>query len=239
MSATNISLLAASLVLQLLLLTLLFTRRMASHLRLFTVLLCFYAFRAVLLALLFPWVSRGSYVQIYTLLSALDVLLQIALAIEFSLLILRLGERPYLPRVLLIPAIFLFAAVFAAGIAALLPPHSRAPADRGSIFTGLLFIELLFWSFSIRLPRWQRSALTGLAGIGAASILSQLGRSIAAIHQDTHAYRLWSYSNAAVYLITLVLWIMLCKPTFNSALAGEIRPAPERDGPSESTVTPA
>jgi hypothetical protein len=206
-------LLAASIVLQLLLLTLLFTRRMASHLRLFTILLCFYVFRSVFLALLFPWISPGSYVQTYTLFSALDVLLQTALAIEFSLLVLRLGERPYLPRAFLIPAIFLSAAAFAAGIAALLPPHSRSPADRGSIFTSLLFIELLLWSFSVRLPRWQRSALTGLAGIGAAAILTQLGRSLAAIHQNTQAYRLWSYSNAAVYLITLLIWIALCKPT--------------------------
>lgn len=233
MSVTNISLLTASLVLQVALLILLFARRMVSQLRLFAVLLGFYAIRSVLLVVLFPWVSPGSYVQTYTVLSAVDVLLQIALVVEFSLLIVRSGARPYLTRALVSPAIFLMAALLASGIAALLPAHTRAPADRAGIFTGLLFLGLLVWSLSVRLVRWQRSALAGLAVIGAGGIPTQVGRNLAAIHQNAHAYRLWSYSNAAVYLLTLVVWIAQCKPA-NCVPTHEPRMAADCDGSSES-----
>ncbi len=234
MSATNIAFLAASLILQLLLLGLLVTRRIWSQLRLFTVLLCFYAIRSVFLVVLFPWVLPGTYVQIYTVLSAVDVLLQIALAIEFSLVIVRVGERPYLPRALMIPAIFLVAAVLASGIAALLPAHSRAPADRAGIFTGLLFLGIFLWSLGVRLPRWQRSVLRGLAGIGAAGILTQVGRNIAAIHQDAHAYRVWSYSNAVVYLVVLVVWIAQCRYAASSMVTRDSSlAAADGDGSNE------
>jgi hypothetical protein len=207
-SATNIFFLAAGLALQLSLLTLLFNRRLASQLYLFTFLLGFYTVRSVLLVVLFRLVSPGLYFQLYIGLSVLDVLLQIALAIELSNRILREGRGPYPPRAIGIAATFLSAAALTAVIAALLPSHSRAPADRGSIFTGLVFIGLLLWS--VQLPRWPRVVLIGFAALGAAGILTQLGRSVAATHQDAHAFRLWSYAGAAAYLVALAFWIAQC-----------------------------
>jgi len=197
------------LVLQLVLLFLLFTRRMASQLWLFTVLLCFYAIRSILLFTLFTHLSRAAYASLYTGLSLLDLLLQIAVAIELARVILRFGAKSLLPRALLVPIFFLLSAALTVIVAVVLPAHSQIPVDRGTIFTGFLFVQLFAWSLTVRLSRWRQSVLAGLAGIGAAGILSQAARSLAAFHHNAHAFLLWSYFNAGAYLLVVLLWIWL------------------------------
>jgi hypothetical protein len=206
------TLLAIGLALQIRLLFLLFSRRMPSQVILFPVLLFFYVLRSSLLFGLFHHISRTAYATVYSGLSLLDILLQIAVAIELSLTILRSGSKSLLSRSLPIPLIFLLAAAFALALAAVLPSHSPVPADRGVLFTGFLFLLLLAWSFSVRLTPWRRSVLIGLAAIGGSGILSQSAKAIAASHHNAHLFSLWSYGNAGAYLTVLLFWVFCCKP---------------------------
>jgi hypothetical protein len=215
----NNSLLAAGLFLQIALLFFLVRRRMASELRLFTVLIAFYAARSMVLLAIFHQVPRDVYASLYSALSIIDLILQIAVALEISLAILRSGSRQLLPHALLIPGVFLLAVFFAYGLTSLLPAHSPAPADRGAVLTGLLFLELWAWSlaipplvspFAVPLTRWRRSALTGLAAVGVVAVISQAARSVAALHHNAPVFRAWSYCNAVVYLFTLIFWITRC-----------------------------
>ncbi len=193
---------------------------MASQVVLFSALLFFYIVRSSLLFGLFHHASRTTYATFYSDLSLLDIILQIALAVELSLAILRCGSKSLLPRGLLIPLLFLLAAASTGALAAVLPAHSPVPADRGILFTGLLFLLLLAWSLSARLTPWRRSVLIGLAAISGSGILSQSAKAIAAAHHNAHLFSLWSYGNAGAYLIVLLFWVLRCgsvttKPTLS------------------------
>jgi len=204
--------LVTGLALQVCLLFLLFRRRMASQVALFSALLLFYTARSSLLFGLFHHISPTAYATLYSWLSLLDIMLQIAVVVELALAILRSGSKSLLPRSLLIPLCFLLAAAFTGALTAVLPAHSPVPADRGILFTGFLFLLLLAWSLSVPLTLWRRSVLIGLAAIGGSGILSQSAKAIAARHHNTHLFSLWAYGNAAAYLIVLFFWVLRCKP---------------------------
>jgi hypothetical protein len=225
------TLLVIGLALQIWLLFLLFSRRLASHVVLFSPLLFFYIIRSSLLFGLFHFISRTAYATLYNGLSLLDIMLQIAVAVELSLTILRSGSKSLLPRGLLIPFVFLLAAAFTAALAAVLPAHSPFPADRGTLFTGFLFLVLLAWSLSVQLTPWRRSVLIGFAAIGGSSVLSQSAKAIAASHHNAHLFTLWSYGNVGAYLIVLLFWVLNCKPVTTTATASvqsARRPKPAR-----------
>ncbi len=206
------TLLVIGLALQIWLLFLLFSRRMASQVVLFSPLLFFYPVRSTLLFGLSHHISRTAFETLYSWLSLLDIMLQIAVAVELSLAILRSGSKSLLPRGLLIPLLFLVAAAFTTAVTAVLPAQSPVPADRGVLFTGFLFLLLLAWSLSVRLTLWRRSVLIGFAAIGGSGILSQSAKTIAALHHNAHLFSFWSYENAGVYLIVLLFWVLCCRP---------------------------
>lgn len=185
---------------------------MASQVVLISALLFFYIVRSNLLFLLFHHISRTTYATFYSDLSLLDTILQIALAVELSLTILRSGSKSPLPRSLLISLLLLLAAVFTGVLAAVLPAHSPVPADRGILFTGFLFLLLFAWSLFVKLTPWRRSVLIGLAVIGGSGILSQSAKALAALHHDAHLFSLWSYGSAGAYLIVLLFWVSCCRP---------------------------
>ncbi len=183
---------------------------MASQVVLISALLFFYIVRSSLLFGLFHHISRTTYATFYSDLSLLDIILQIALAVELSLAILRCGSKSRLPRGLLITLLLLLAAVFTGALAAVLPAHSPVPADRGILFAGFLFLLLFAWSLFVKLTPWRRSVLIGLAVIGGSSILSQSAKCLASLHHDAHLFSLWSYGNAGAYLIVLLFWVLRC-----------------------------
>lgn len=231
MAIAQITLLVISLALEIWLLFLLFRRRMTSQVVLLSTLLFFYIVRSSLLFWLPHHISRTAAATLDSWSSLLDIMLQIALAVELSLAILRSGSKSLLPRGLLIPLFFLLAAAFTGALAAVLPAHSPFPADRGTLFTGFLFLLLLVWSFFVRLTPWRRSVLIGLAAIGASGILSQSARAIAALHHNAHPFSLWAYGNAEVYLIVLLFWVLCCK-SFRTAPTVSVR----RDRPPKPAL---
>ena len=235
MAAINFILLALGLILQIFLLTLLFRRRMASQVILLTVLLFFYVARSGLLFTLFHHIARSSYANLYSELSLLDLVLQIAVGVELCWHILRSSAKPLLPRALLILIFFLAAAALTGALAAVLPMRTPAPADRGTLFTGFLFLLLFAWSRAVQLAFWRRSVLSGLAVIGIAGVLSQSGKTMAAWRHNAHLFSLWSYGNAGVYLIVLLFWIFRCK---GSSLvpkpSGRSEPIPGETAPLRS-----
>jgi hypothetical protein len=206
------ALLVIALVLQAWLLFLLFRRRMASQVVLLSVLFFFYIVRSCLLFALFHHISRTASETLYNWLSLLDIMLQIALAVELSLAIVHSGSKSLLRRSLPIPLCFLLAGALTIALTAVLPAQSRVPADRGVLFTGFLFLLLLAWSLSVRLTLWRRSVLIGFAVIGGSGILSQSAKTVAALHHNAHLFSFWSYENAGVYLIVLLFWVLRCKP---------------------------
>jgi hypothetical protein len=211
MATAQISFLVIGLALQICLLLLLFRRRMASQVVLLTTLLFFYIVRSSLLFGLSHHISRTAIETLFSWLSLLDIMLQIALAVELSLAILRSGSKSLLRRSLLIPLCFLLAGALTTALTAVLPAQSPVPADRGILFTGFLFLLLLAGSTSVRLTLWRRSVLIGFAAIGGSGILSQSAKAIAASHHDAHLFSLWSYGSAGVYLIVLLFWMLCCK----------------------------
>ncbi len=207
MSAINTALLAAGLLLQIVLLYLLLRRRTTQPLYLFTILIAFYVLRSILLFALFKFISSEAYATLYSALSLADLALQLALAVELSLATVRSRTRSTLPAALLIHQLFLIPALITGGIAAILPGHSPVPADRGTTFSGLVFLTLWGWSLRFRHAPRTRAILAGLATIGIVGALSQAGRTVAASQRNAQAFRISSYFSAIIYLLVLLFWI--------------------------------
>jgi len=144
-STINNTLWAIGLILQLLLLTLLFTRHLSSRLRRFTGLIAFFCLRSLLLFTLFHHLSATSYAGLYSILSVLDTLLQLAIALDLARHIPLSGKNPLLRRSTLIAVLAALSALLTAALVAVLPAHSPAPVDRGTVFTALLFVQIFVW----------------------------------------------------------------------------------------------
>ena len=204
---------------------------MASQVVLISALLFFYIVRSSLLFLLFHHISRTTYATFYSDLSLLDIILQIALAVELSLAILRCGSKSLLPRGLLIPLLFLARCGFYRSSRCGSPsPFSGSGRPRDP-FTGFLFLLLFAWSFSVTsysvetigphwpcCHRWKRH-LVAIRKV-----------SVAALHHNAHLFSLWSYGNAGAYLIVLLFWVLRCgsvttKPTLSVQSARRQRTA--------------
>ena len=236
MAIAQTALLVIALVLQAWLLFLLFRRRMASQVVLLSALLLFYILRSSLLFGLSHHISRTASETLYNWLSLLDIMLQIALAVELSLAVLRSGSKSLLRRSLLIPLLFLLAAAFSSALTAVLPAYSPVPADGGVLFTGFLFLLLLAWSLSVRLTLWRRSVLIGFAAIGGSGILSQSAKAIAALHHNAHLFSFWSYENAGVYLIVLLFWVLRCRPVRTAPAVSVQRDRPPKPALREAVA---
>lgn len=190
-------------VLQVTLLVLLARRRLAAEVWVFTGLLLFYAVRSVALYGLMRPLPRETYGELYSGLSLADFVLQLSLAAE----LLASAVRSTRNRLLGGAAMLATAAGITKGLAALLPARSPVPADRGTIFTGVLFALLFGVAARVRLRTWPRAVVTGLAVVGVAGTIAECGKSVAAYHRDGHAYVAWSYGGGAVYVLVLLYWI--------------------------------
>ena len=143
-----------------------------------------------------------AYGKLYNGLSLADFVLQTSLAGELLLRSMPRGRR------LLTGAAALFVATGMTLLSTvLLPARSPVPADRATIFTGLLFVTLFGVAVVHRSRGWMRSVVMGLAAVGLSGALAECGKSVAAFHRNGHAYVAWSYGNASVYLTVLACWI--------------------------------
>ncbi len=189
-------------VLQTGLLLLLVRRKRVAEVPVFATLSLFYVARSVLLPAMVRHVPRPAYNELYSGLSLVDFVLQIALAGE---LLRGIVKRR---RLLVGVASLLAAAAVTAGLILLLPSRSSVPADRGTIFTGVLFAILFSIAVRTRLRGWLGSVAAGMALIGVSETIAACGKSVAAFHHDGRTFLIWSYGNAAVYLLTLGYWIV-------------------------------
>ena len=203
----NTLLWALSLLLEGLLLAVLIRRGTARLLPVFTALIAFYVLRSVLLFALFGHLDAPAYELTYTTLSSIDLLLQIAVAGE-----LFAGDRqrtqPPLPRPALFAGLVLLSAAVAWLLSVALPGSARNPVDRGVLFTSSLMLAVFAFARDRFAGTFSRRVLQGFAVLGIAGILTQIGRTVAALHRDAHAFTRWSWAEPGAYLAVLVFWLL-------------------------------
>ncbi len=204
------ALLAAGFGLQVVLMLLLYKLRRLREMWTFGALILFYAIRAAVLFELLHHVSRESYRELFSGLSWMDLGLQIMLAVELTLVASRTMKRSWLVVLPIFTGMILLALAIAAGTAVVLPTRSPVPADRGTIFTGVLFVELLAWLLSVEVRGWPRSVSMGMAVVGLAGTVTECAKSVTAAHRDSHAFVVWAYGNASMYVAVLAYWSVQC-----------------------------
>jgi hypothetical protein len=224
MSAINLTLWLAGLALQALLVILLVVRRLASSNMLFTLLIVFYILRSVLLFTLFGHVQSGGYQQLYSLLSLADLLLQMMIATQLAVGILKQTGDWRLQHGPKIMAIFGFGLVAAAAIAASLPEHGRVPVDRGAAFVSVLMLLLFFWMLLARVSSVLRSIAAGFAVFGITGVVAGMVRNNAALYRDPAAYTAASYAQAGIYMAVVLFWIFALRLDQQSFLNAAAKP---------------
>jgi hypothetical protein len=204
----NLVLWIVSLTLQSILLAALFIRGTIGHLPIFTTLIGFYVLRSTVLYTLSSHLGGRSSELILSGLAVVDIVLQVAVAWE----LLSAARRETAPPISIGMArgetlrrlgklsLFLIAA---AGVAILISTrihaNPRAPIDRGVLFTSTLFLLVFLASLPQKTPALGRQTLgrriaAGFALYAGASILCQIGRTLAAVERDVASFNRWSYA---------------------------------------------
>ncbi len=210
----------AGTALECVLIGLLLARKVSRSLPAFTLLLLFYVVRSVCLFALFPVVPRPRYREMASVLSTVDVVMQLVVSVDFFRFTLRQTGQVLRARSWVLALAYLLAGIAAVGMARALPSRSPVPVDRATIFLGVSLLVLLIYAGKARLRSPATFFLAGLAAVDLSSFVSQAGRSIAALHRNLHAFVRWSYASAAVYLLVLLLWcaLLLLRPATWNAL---------------------
>jgi hypothetical protein len=219
MHFTNELLLSVTFLASILLLATMQRRRLIRRLFLFFALLVFYVLRSAVLIFGVKVFDRAAYIQVASLMSLVDLGLQLALA--YALIRSFTGPRPTVrgpatPR-LQDSALFLFAVALLVaggltlGLVSALPIYSPVPVDRGVVFCGLVFLLLLFVRYR-RANVPEARLLIGFCIVSAANILAQFGKTIAAAQNDPRVFLAWAYGNIAVWICVLVFWIFRLQP---------------------------
>jgi hypothetical protein len=239
MRLANVLLLFVTFIATVTLLAIMQRRRLLRRLSLFVALLLLYILRAVILLAGAKLFDPGQYFQIASLMSLVDLALQLALAYFLTrrLIRSRISGRHLSDRRLRDSALFLFAValLIAGGVTMLLvsalPGYSPVPLDRGVVFSGLVFLFLLV------VPERSESTaearlLWGFCVISGANILSQCGRTLAAAQHDPRLFLISAYGNTVVWVGVLVFWILRFQtspahgefPSGMSVMLGEPQP---------------
>jgi hypothetical protein len=208
MSALNLCLWAIGLALQVLLVAVLFLRGLVRRFPVFAFLIVFYIVRSVLLFALFGLVQQNTYSQLYDFLFLADFCLQILLAAEIAVCILRLQGGWSLRRVATAAAFVILGVAIAGGSAALLPARGRVPIDRGAAFASALMVLLVVWMVFARMSGSPRRIAEGFAVYGVTGILAGIERNYAALHRYPGAYAASSYAQAGVYMVVVLYWLL-------------------------------
>lgn len=206
MPYANLILWWSGVTLQALLLLVLFLRNIARRFPAFTLLIGYYLIRSMFLFAMAGHLTVNSYRAIYNSLSLADICLQILVAGEVAVHILRTISRrtPLRPATVApLPA----ACLLAAAIAAMLPSHGVAPVDRGSAFPLLLMILLFLWAGFVRCDIAVRQIAGGFAAYGVVAIGAEVIRNYAALHRNAAVWRAAAYTQSGAYLAVVVFWL--------------------------------
>jgi len=85
--------------------------------------------------------------------------------------------------------------------------NPRAPIDRGILFTSTLFLMVFLACLPKKTPALVRQIAGGFALYASASILCQIGRTLAAAERNVTSFNRWSYAEVAAYLAAVLFWI--------------------------------
>lgn len=223
MSTINLSLWVTGLVLQAALLFLLFRRRLARRMPVFTFLFGFYLVRAGLLYALSSESSSVWYGNLYNSLSMADLCLQVLVAAEIAIYALRRTEAWGRANRLRTAAMFSAGIVIAAALAIYFPERGRVPIDRGIVFTTLLMLFLLIWMGVARLGGAPRRVAEGFVAYGVVATLAGIARNIAILHRSRGGYAAASYTGTGVYLCVVIFWLLTLRNPDPSPQATRVR----------------
>ena len=224
----NLVLWVFSLVLQGVLLVILVTRGIFRRVPVFTTLVAFYILRSITLYFISGYVDSPFRILIFSGLATVDVLLQTIVAWElFSAIVCSPGKTSssnsarsegqetvsfdiLLPRRLAIFSLFLISACgFAFVGSILIHANPRALIDRSILFTSALFIGVFVTSLARKTPPQIQRLVQGFASYASASIVCQIGRTIAGAQHNGAAYNRWSYAESAAYVIVILFWVIV------------------------------
>lgn len=204
--ATNTTIWTLAFVLQCALVYAVFRRGVARRFPVFVSLLVFYPLRAALLYGLSGHVRSGHAGGLYGGLSSLDVALQLLVAAEMALHLIRgMGGMTRLRALLclLLPGI----AVLCTWLALVLV-HGRIFTDRLQLFAWFVLLGM----FGAVLKGAKSANLIRIsAGFAAFSLMqfsALAGRTVAFAHRNAGEYIAWSYVPAAGYLAVVVFWLV-------------------------------
>jgi len=212
MTTLNLILWSVGVALQAALLILLFRRRLARRMPVFTFIIAFYIVRACLLYGLFSNMERVAYTHLFNALSVVDLFLQILLALEIALHTLREAHSIQPGQSLRVTAMLAAGAVLAALVALAFPIQGRVPLDRGVIFTTLLLLLLLAWMMFARVHGLPRRVAEGFALYGVVAVLAGIARNLAALHRSQTAFIAASYAQTGIYVCIVAFWILTLRP---------------------------
>jgi hypothetical protein len=226
MHILNTSVWIAGLILQSFLLVALFVRRVARRLPVFTMLLSFYVVRSVLLYSLSGHLAPDDYGTLYNALSLADFVLQIVVAGELALCVLRGTNRRTWPGWTKTGILIVLALAIAAGSASQVSVPGRYPPDRGMVFVAILMFFLVVWMIAAKASGPPRRVAEGFAFYGAIGTLAGIERAYAALARNHGAFSAWSYLSTAAWLVVVLFWIFALRPVDPATKgAKKVRPA--------------
>lgn len=204
--AANTTILTFGFVLQFVLVYVVFRRGVARRFPIFASLLVFQPVRAALLFGLSGHIDRSLASSLYRVSSFLDVVLQIMVAVELALHLIRdMGGWTRL-RALLCLVLLGAASVFTWITVVLVP--NRIFNDRLQLFVWFILLAL----FGVALKGSRSPNLTRIsAGFSVFSLMqfsTLAGRTVAFLHRDAGQFVAWFYVPAAGYLAIVVFWLI-------------------------------
>ncbi len=220
-----------SLALQTLLVVAVFGRGIARRLPGFAVLVVFYPLRSALLFALFGHIPADDYGSLYSTLSLVDIVLQIAFALEIGFRLLREPGKLTLRRGLFVLLPLLAAAAGAYVTLTLLPHHAPIPTDRIQTFISYILIGVFVSTMLTTTSSLLRITTLGFALYSSISLIAQAARLNAALHRNAAAYTAWSYTTAAAYLLVVLLWFFALKPEVPAKTLSTLDPEPRQVTP--------
>jgi hypothetical protein len=225
MTKFNLILWIVSLGLQIILLAVLLRRGLIGRIPLFTVLIAFYVLRSTVLYTLSSHFGGPSFALILSALAITDIVLQVAVAWELFSAAASSGAPPviatgmapgsFLTRLVKFSLLLITAAAFATVLSTMVHASPRAPVDRGILFTSTLFLLVFLASLAPQTPALVRRIAGGFALYAGASILCQIGRTLAAVKRDVIWFNRWSYAEVVSYLAAVLFFLMVCQQKHN------------------------
>ena len=210
------------LLLQCGLVALVFLRGLARRLPAFATLVAFYTLRSAALFALFGHVSNETYAAIYDVLSILDLLLQLLVAAEIAVALVRAagGWSSRFGRLLLMLPVIAIAATL--GLSRILPSNTQVRPDRMQLFDWLVLILLGLATLTQtraarRISERPRLLAQGFALYSVTGLCVTVARTFAALHHDAHRLAEWSYTLPTAWIVVVLYWISALKRPIPSA----------------------